>query len=316
MDCGQEINLKRMNMNRINKISAFLISGLLMAMSFSCSDDDNWSPGPEPSSENPLVCFDKSNPASFELELDGNDQLSQDYVTVTMRRDVSKSGSAISVPITTLSADDNLVIPQTVEFAAGSTTAELKINITEYKGEPASFSIEIDQEKYFSQYLDGYYQYTGQIKVLIVITATFTPTDYSSSTAPEFVPFEQLINDNQDGTYTIKNFLYNNAGYDFTFSLDDNNNIIPALTEGYHSTGDNRWYFYSANSDASANRIPCYLPGANSEDYITYIYFYTVENTSSYQAFWLDTATKSGRMMGYARYSKSTLGRIAFNISW
>ena len=303
-------------MNKIYKIPAFLIIGLLIIIATSCDDKNSWSPGPQMSSDNPSVYFDKSNPTSFQIEVDGDNKLTQDYVIITLGRDKAKSGSAFQVPITVLSADANLSIPQTVEFAAGSSTAELKIKMTEYDGKPSNFSIEVNEDKYFNQYSDGYYQYSGQIKVLVILTATFTPTDYSGSTKPEFIPFEQTIYDNQDGTYTIENFLSNNAGYNFTFSVDAENNIIPATTDGYHEVAENRWYFYSANSDASANRIPCYIPGNNSKDYITYIYFYTKENTSSYQAFSFNKTSKSGRMMGYARFSVSSSGRIAFNISW
>ncbi len=303
-------------MDNIYKISVSLIIGLTMIMFMSCANDDKWSPGPQMASDNPGAYFDKSNPTSFQIEVDGDNELKQDYVIITLGRDKAKSASAIQVPITILSADANLSIPQTVEFAAGSTTAELKITMTEYEGGSSSFSIEIDEDKYFNQYSDGYFQYSGQIKALVILTATFTPTDYSGSNKPEFTPFEQTIYDNQDGTYTIENFLFNNAGYNFTFSVDSENNIIPASTDGYNDTSENRWYFYKANSSSSSNRIPCYIPGNNASDYITYVYFYTKDNTSSYQAFSFDRTAKTGRMMGYARYSVSSSGRIAFNITW
>ena len=159
-------------MNNIYRISISLIIGLTMFMS--CGDDDKWSPGPQMASDNPCAFFDKSNSTLFQLEVDGDNELKQDYVIVTLGRDESKSVSAAEVPITVLSADANLSIPETVKFAAGSTTAELKITMTEYEGGSSRFSIEIDEDKYFNQYSDGYYQYSGQINVVVILTATFT----------------------------------------------------------------------------------------------------------------------------------------------
>lgn len=302
-------------MNNIYKIPTFLILGLCIIMSVSCSDDDKWNPGPQIAADNPGVYFDKDNPASFDIEVDDNNNLSKDHIIVSLRRDASKAGSSVQVPITVLSADNNLSIPQSVQFDAGSDTAELKIAITRYEGKPLNFSLGID-DKYSTPYADGYYRYDGMIKVLVLFSVTFTPGEYSGSTKPQFVPFRQTVIDNQDGTYTIPNFLFNNDGYDFTFSLEEEKTIRPVFGCGWHDDESARWYFYSGDGDVSANRIPCYIPGANPDDYITYVYFYTAENSTSYQAFNLDLKNKTGKMMGYARYSKSSSGRIAFNISW
>lgn len=313
-------------MKMLYKIPAFLIIGLLTIMSVSCSDSDDWNPGPQPTSDNQGVYFDKSNSYIYEMAATKDLQLYQDYFVLSLGRDKSKAGSALQVPLIIHSSASNLSIPQTVEFAAGSATAELKIKMSDFEiSKPYKYSIEIS-EKYGNPYKSyenedgGSTRWDGAVEVLCVLgDATFTPTDYSGSTQPKFIPFKHKIYDNLDGTYTIKNFLFNKGGYNFTFSIDNENNIRPAADCGYHEasgTKDARWYFYSANNDASASRIPCYIPGADPDDYVTYIYFYEAENTTSYQAFWIDTTTKTGRMMGYSRYSKSSSGRIAFNISW
>lgn len=308
----------------MNKISAFLIIGIWMITSMSCDDNDKWEAGPQVASNNSGVYFAQSNPKIFEMEANENSELVQNYFTISLGRDKTKANSALEVPITVHYADPNLSISKVAYFEAGSAYTELKISMADFSiSKLYNFSIEID-----ANYADPYKVYEdeedggssrldAQVEVLsLLCTATFTPTDYSGSTVPEFIPFEQKIYDNQDGTYTIKNFLFNNAGYNFTFTIDDEKNINPLISSGYHSISDSRWYFYSANSDADANRIPCYIPGNNVKDYITYIYFYTAENTTSYQDFWIDKITKTGRMMGYARYAVSSSGRIAFNISW
>lgn len=302
-----------------NKTSILLMIGLWMMTSVACDDNNDWAAGPKPAADNAGVYFAKDSKYVFEMPADRNMQLTQDYFVVTMGRDANKAASALQVPIVVRSAQTNLNIPQTVEFEAGSTTAELRIKLNDFElATPYSFSVEVDA-KYGNPYStkNGSTRLDAKVEVLCVLgDATFTPTDYSGTTKPEFVPFVHRIYDNLDGTYTIKNFLFNNAGYDFVFSIDEGNNIRPDAAYGWHDDEELRWYFYSAPNSASASRIPCYLPGKNPDDNVTYIYFYTAENSSSYQAFWIDVNTGKGRMMGYSRYTVSSSGRIAFNIAW
>ena len=310
-------------MNKINKITAFLIVMLTFIAGTSCEDSDNWKAGPKVSSNNPGVYFDSNTPRVIEVEANQQGVLLKEYFTIKLGRDESKASSALQVPITIHFAEPNLTVSKTVDFEAGSSTALLKISIGEFDfGTQYNLSIEIDED-----FANPYKSYAGVEKggssrldakieiVSVVGVATFTMADNSGTNIPKFIPFEHNMYDNQDGTYTIKNFLYNNAGYNFDFSIDEKNNIKPLITCGYHSTGDSRWYFYTDNADATANQIPCYIPGTNPDDFVTYIYFYTSENTSSYTAFWLDLSSKTGRMMGYSRYSVSSSGRIAFNIT-
>lgn len=306
-------------MNKINKIAVLLLLGVGALIAVSCNDNDDWTPGPQPSPDNQGVYFDKNNPLTAEMEANPQTGLTQDYFTLALGRDASKTGSTLQVPVIVRYAESNLSVPQTVTFEAGSSTAELKISIKDYTYSiKYGYSVEIE-EKYGDPYkiAGGSTRFDGNVEVVCLLAnATFTPADYSGTTPPQFTPFQQKIYDNLDGTYTIKNFLYNNAGHSFSFKIDAANNIQPVLSCGYHDNTELRWYFYSANSSATTNQIPCYIPGANAADNVTYIYFYTAENPSSYTAFWLNLETKSGRMMGYSRYTLSSSGRIAFNISW
>lgn len=311
-------------MKNIYRVTACLIVMSTMVMVISCGDNDDWKAGPQPAANNPGVYFDRNIPRIIEMEANQQGVLKNEFVSIQMGRDESKASSALQVPIKIRYADSNLTIAETVTFEAGSSTSTLKIGIGEFEfSKQYTFSVEID-ENYSNPYKaygegvsGGSTRFDAKIEVVSVLgTATFTPTDYSGSNVPQFIPFEHIIYDNLDGSYTIKNFLYNNAGYNFSFSIDEENNIRPLTSNGYHAEDEDRWYFYSENSDASSARIPCYIPGANPDDYVTYIYFYTAENSSSYTAFWMDLSTKTGRMMGYSRYAVSSSGRIAFNITW
>jgi hypothetical protein len=295
-----------------------------MIMAVSCDDNNDWKAGPQPAANNPGVYFDKSASRVIEMEANQQGVLKNESVSIPVKRDESKASSALQVPVKVRYADANLTVTETVSFEAGSSSSTLKVAVGEFEfSKQYAFSVEID-ENYSNPYKaygdgesGGSTRLDAKIEVVCLLgTATFTPTDYSGSNQPRFIPFEHNIYDNLDGTYTIKNFLYNNAGYNFSFSIDEEKNIRPLTSNGYHSADENRWYFYSEDSDASSARIPCYIPGADPDDYVTYIYFYTAENSSSYTAFWMDLSTKTGRMMGYSRYNVSSSGRIAFNFTW
>ena len=311
-------------MRKIYNIKTLLVAMFTLIAVTSCDDSDKWEAGPQPAPNNPGVYFDGKAPAVIEVEANSEGVLTKDYFTIMLGRDETKATSALQVPITIHHADPNITVSKTVDFGVGETTALLKITIGEFEfSTQYALSIEIDAN-FANPYMSyenipngGSTRLDAKVEVVSVLgAATFTMADNSGSNKPAFYPFVHNIYDNQDGTYSIKNFLFNNAGYDFDFTIDDDNSIRPLEDCGYHSTDDNRWYFYSENSSSSSYRIPCYIPGENPDDYIRYIYFYTADNPSSHTDFWLDLSTKTGRMMGYSRYSESSSGRIAFNISW
>ena len=302
---------------------AYLIVMLTIIIGTSCGDNNSWEPGPQPAANNAGVYFDRKIPNVIEVEANQQGVLMKDHFTIKLGRDEFKASSALQVPIRVHFADPTLTISKTVDFEAGASTALLKISVGEFEfSTQYALSIEIDEnfahpyKSYEEMESGGSSRLDAKVEIVSVVgVATFTMADNSGSKKPEFFPFEHNIYDNQDGTYSIKNFLFNNAGYNFDFSLDEDHSIRPLESSGYHSLEDDRWYFYSENSSSSSSRIPCYIPGANPDDYITYIYFYAADNTSKYTDFWLDLSTKTGRMMGYSRYSESSSGRIAFNIT-
>lgn len=312
-----------MKMKKLIRLTAYLTATVALIFAVvACSETDEWAPGPKPAENNPGVYFDRNTPFIAEMDVDGNLNLIQDYYSVTLKRDQFKTSQSLRVPIIIKYADSRLIVPDFINFEAGEETAELKIELKSFElSVPYGLSLEID-EKYANPYLSGGDD-TGPSKIDMKIqvvaalgTATFEPGEYSGTNKPKFVPFKHKIYINQDGSYTIKNFLFNNAGYNFDFNIDENNNIRPLESCGWHDNTELRWYFYSAPGDASANRIPCYIPGQDPADNVTYIYFYIAENPSSYTAFWMNKTTRTGKMMGYSRYTKSSSGRIAFKISW
>jgi len=269
---------------------------IFLFLVWSCGKDDSWAPGPNVNPDNPGVVFDGKIPTVIEVEANQQGELIDDQFTVPVFRDDQGTLSELEVPVIVRHASENLFVADKVIFDAGSSSAFLEISIGEFEvGVPYHLSIEID-ERFTNPYLaydenekGGSSRIDSKVEVVSILgVATFTSSDQSGSNPAVYYPFEHKIYDNQDGTYVIKNFLFNNMGYDFEFSVDEEMNIRPSESNGYHSLDNGRWYFYSENSSSSSNRIPCYFPGPNPDDYITYIYFYLAESTSSYQDFWLD----------------------------
>ena len=311
-------------MNKIYNIKTLLLAMFTIIAVTSCDDSDNWEAGPQPAPNNPGVYFSGKIPGVIEIEANSQGNLIKDHFTIELGRDKLKSNSALEVPVIIHYVHPNLTVSDKVVFEAGASTAQLKVVLDDFEfATEYDLSIEID-EKFANPYLSyenmengGSSRLDTKVQVLSLLgVATFKATPNSGSIKPDFYPFEQKIYDNQDGTYTIKNFLLNNAGFDFDFSVDEDNNIWPLETCGYHDTSELRWYFHSQNSSSSSYRIPCYIPGSNPDDEIRYIYFYTADNSSSRTDFWLDTTSKTGKMSGYSRYTESSSGQLVFDFSW
>ncbi len=313
-------------MKRESRFILYLMAvASLMFVVTACTEKDDWTPGPQPEANNPGVYFDRNTPGLAEMDVDANLNLIQNYLVITLGRDPFKAGQALTVPINVHFSAPNLTVPDVVTFGAGEESAELRVTIGDYElSTPYGLSLEVD-----NKFANPYLSYAGtteggpskvDLKIQVVAalgTATFTPGEYSKD-GPEFTPFTHKIYINGDGSYTIKNFLYNNDGYDFNFKLDADNNIIPNPEGGYFEEGEGsaaRWYFYSAPSSSSSNYIPCYIPSLNPADNIRYIYFY-LDTEYRYTGFWLDIPARKGQMVGYSRYSVSSSGRITFDIEW
>ncbi len=83
----------------------------------SCSDDNNYSAGPEAGKD--VVTFD--NEENVVLGIDETD------FTVTVTR--SDGASALTVPIQVVSAPPTTTVPESVSFAAGETSKEITVSV-------------------------------------------------------------------------------------------------------------------------------------------------------------------------------------------
>ncbi len=305
-----------MNMNKINKISAFLISGLLMIMSFSCSDDDKWNPGPEVNPSSPRAYFDYSN--------SGNVEAGESHLNVAVSR-VNTSGS-VTVPISITKSTEGLSFPdQSVTFAAGEETAYFKVSFKEDLPFETDYPFELKiDEAYTDLYIaDGAPFYSGSLRRLEpwVFVAEATCTFQASKAA--FDPFKQKLYKKEiAGIFRFENWCLNNTGEwygDLIFTVNENNQILPDPSIGFHDTSAKRWYFYepgkASSGDDTKYQINGHLPTSTGV-YMTYFYLYTVGSTTSNYFMDFDESARTAKIGGYSRYSSSTFSSGAFTLSY
>jgi hypothetical protein len=106
-------------------------------------------------------------------------------------------------------------------------------------------------------------------------------------TKPDGTEVNTFVQDNYDGSYTIKNW-YGYEGYDFTFTLGDNNEIIPS-SEYYY---DETYYSYWVNTDNGVSEyggVWIYTTGGYSAWDETGIWFWDYGTNSAY---WLQIPTE------------------------
>lgn len=264
------------------------------------------------------------------IGVDRNGSLKDDHITITLGRDEFKAVNELVVPIIVRNQAPNLRAAESVKFEAGATTAELVIYIdTPVQGEtifPISLAIDENYGNPYKAYGDA--EIGGSTRIDLSLNmisllgiATFTLEATSGSTPPNFLPWEQEIYDNHDGTYTIPNFLFNNRepALDFTFGINPDNNYIIPLNPFWHVPGSGssaRWYFYTGEDDTEEFRVEGFIPAAPGyDDNIRYVYFYTSDSTS-YFGFWMDIDNKEGEMNGYARYQHASSGRFTIKFTW
>lgn len=306
-------------MKVIYKLSSVIFTALLLFLTVGCDDDINYNRGPVTDPNSPGVYFASMEDPSLVIDLNAPTEAK----LILERVNADK---AVSAPIRVSYAPIGLSIPATVEFAANEKQAELIIKYTEEfeQNIRQEFRISIDPAYTmpYAEVAEGSSEFIGGLTVYGVwedfVTANAKFTSKSSNGKPIFGDFKQKIQ-KRGNQYRIDNFLLNNEGHGLEFTLDANKQILPLESVGYHDTSAKRWYFYKGPSSASANRIPCYLPiaeGSVAGDYITYVYFYTVGSSDSRYAFELDEYTKTGKIGGYARYSKSSAGAFIIELSW
>ena len=250
-------------------LSALLLMG-------ACSDKDKWEPG-RSEGDTMGVFFKDLESYDKVIEID-------DPHTFTVKVDRLDATEAASVPLTVVSCPQGVVVPATVDFAAGETTATFEVDATDMPQKTSgTLSLKIDPA-YATLYGAG----TSEMSMKITITGGWVlfADDLNMTAYYGRVP-DQMIGDMYllEGTtrFKIPNFL--NSGVDMVFTLSDPANddgeryIIPttnyAWSDEENDIEDKAWYLY----DTAAAQYPSiWTPvGATSDKSLEYLLVFTFD---------------------------------------
>lgn len=207
-----------MNMKNINKI--LLISvGLFVLLFTSCEEE---LPEREPSPETLPGCAKVYFPNTNETSLELDDDVTSIPITV-MRGNTS---GAITVPLTVLKNDSNLfVIPETVNFGDGE--AEVTFNVS-FPGAIAATDYTFDIIVEGDQFIDAYTIVEGEPSLAVTITlikwVKFATGEYYGAYTDNTWTQDLY---RADGTNKYRFYDLWNAGYNWDFTWDGGEAIIP-----------------------------------------------------------------------------------------
>lgn len=238
----------------------------------SCSDSDDWTPGPS-DNDSKGVFFREMKKYDILIEADDSRIL-----PVTMGRLDAKD--AVEVPLKVVEAPEGVTIPSSVAFAAGESTASFDIDCSGMASKTSGkILVELDPG-YGALYGSGSTSLALNVSVSggWIVVADNLEIDYEGSSivyAPETTKLYVL-----EGTerFKIPNFMH--SGLDFVFTVSDKTASYPDVvpytnavwfTEVFPDETDEYecWYFY----DSANETYPEWSPDG-TEPLITSAMFY------------------------------------------
>lgn len=245
-----------------------------------CSDSSKWEPG-EKEASNMGVYFPGLEKYDVTVQPD-------DSHIFTIKVEREETDGAASVPLKVVSCPEGVIVPATVDFAAGESSSSFDIDVT---GMPlkttGDITVRIDPA-YSSLYAAG--TSTMTLKVTVtggwIVLADDLLLDFTESTYQ--YPQQNSVLYVLEGTqrFKIPNFL--NSGLDFVFTVENPTASKPRIvpytncklyTELYPDSEDTYhcWYFY----DTENQTYPTWSPDG-VQPAITYAMFYGYSDSSVY----------------------------------
>lgn len=250
--------------------------GLLIAAAFpliaACSSDDDYAAGPEPAADSQLVRFSSTNDNEV-LITDGTET----GTDITLLR--KDSVGELTVPINVDYSVGNFVIPESVTFADGDTTATLHVTFDGYvAGTKAQISI---PASYTNPYLvlDGSMTFTLKLVKLnhIANISYYRGTRFEQATSSLYAYDGQ-------NKFVWKNFFDSGLDVAFTVSTDNstgsydasdlsklNGEFIPLTNYTSYSSGTNDGYYLTEGIDSGV--YPTWTPTGQTEEVTSFFYW-------------------------------------------
>ena len=272
--------IKYMMKRAIYTILVCLLTGNLLLTS--CSDDNPYMPGEPVPASCQQVYFPLENETQAVLPASDSSQRS---ISLTVSR--QKFESETTIPIKVISEMEEITIPETVTFAAGSNTTELMITISDQAqaGDTYTYQIELEGEN-IDPYakLPGNVRFFGSITIIDLIQAT------ASLDSGQGGNFTLNIEKLPDNNYRIADFF--KSGHALNFAVNPETGDMTITCDFGYQSGV-YWYFYDKNAGA-------YLPFKNIFTHIQGIY-----NSAGY-TYWKDNEKKAQFYLSGAKYEDGT----------
>lgn len=203
------------------KIFKYLTMSLVASFALcACSDDDDWAPGEQDTTDKAGVYFPSSNETSLEVE---PTETQMEFKVARLN-----TSGALSVPLTvTANDDDAFVIPATAEFNAGEAETTIVVDYSKAPvGSACSFTVTIPEE-YRSLYkeFDGGLSYSftvTRVKWNDLGTGTYTYLADMWGDGAVDTGLSLYQRDDNPSICKITNWL---TGVEFTFTWNSNTNV-------------------------------------------------------------------------------------------
>lgn len=277
------------------KLLSLLTIAAALPLFAACSSDDDYAAGPEPATDTQLVHFSSTNDNEV-LITDGTET----GTDVTLCR--KDSVGELTVPINVDYSVGNFVIPESVTFADGDTTATLHISFDGYvAGTKAQISVP-------DAYTNPYVQLDGSIKFTLKLVKLnhIANISYYSGTRFENATSELYAYDGQN-KFVWKNFFDSGLDVAFTVSTDNstgsydaddltklNGEFIPLSNYSAYNTGTNDGYYLTDGIDTGV--YPTWTPTGKTEEVTSFFYWAYSGGIYNYVDFSTDS---SNRGYGY-----------------
>ena len=264
----------------------------------SCSDNDNYEPGPAPAPGCMSVFFEVSGSSTYEFMADDVPS-----IPVTVKRGVS--ADAASVPLNVASSvEGGFSVPAVAEFAAGQSSTVINIDCSALPAKtPATITLSIPEE-YVNVYAAGSPEisFTATILGTWELWAKDVPFVFSSYYSPVV---SDIYSIEGSGKYKIVNFL--NSGLDFQFSVDGYH-VVPltnfiTYNDAYETDEDayNCWLLYNEEEQT----YPYWCPD-DSDYYISTACAYGYDDSSDYT--YIDLSGGNGVFYFQLEYADGSWG--------
>ena len=271
-------------MKIMNYINLFGIAGLLTIFA-ACSDNNDYTPGPEVSANCQQVRFvDTNNPISVRDAANTADRT----VTLTVKR--NNTGASLTVPVKVIAKSEGLEIPTEVTFSAGDSLASYVIKAPQSAkfGEIYQYEIRLEGDNIdpYKQ-LDGGALFSGQVNFPKSTTATFWFANGSKG-GTLFDTWTETLMDLGNNCFYIKDFMHSGENLSITTSSTGTMSFksdawTPACIRADNSEAGCYYYYFQKLHGGSLSSYALYPKGNDSTTpYITEMMLYGGPTYSTY----------------------------------